>query len=139
MPQSQTRYLTTVIMGGRLIPGNWSMSGGRVTAESIPDRTPGVPFPAAAGGDKTIEAVTFGTRVNLAQHTDELRTYIANQAGVEDNTSVNRKPLDKNGNPFGKGRTWVGTLTSAPEEETDPNAENELSEWELEMQPSRVA
>jgi hypothetical protein len=136
MSQSQTRYLVTFIAGGQRVPLNWALSGGRPTGEAMMDRSPGAKYPNAGGGDKTIEPITLRARVNIGQLTDAERTRVNNLVMVENACSVNRKPLDINGNPFGKGNTWVGTLTAGFSEDSDPNADGENAEVEVELQPS---
>jgi len=138
MPQSQTRYLVTWIAGGQQVPGNWALSGGKVLSEAIMDRAPTDVFPNASGGDKTIEQVTLKARVDVTKLTDSERTRINGLVGVENAHTVNRRPL-VNGVPFGKGRTWTGTMTQGLEEESDPNADNEPAEVEAIIQPSRVS
>jgi hypothetical protein len=139
MSQSQTRYLVTFLAAGRQVPGNWAMSGGRPTGEAIMDRAPGAEYPNASGGDKSLEPITLRARVEIAQLTDAERTRVNGLVMVDNACTVNRKPLDRNGNPFGKGDTWIGTLTSGLAEETDPNADGEPAEVEVEIQPSRKA
>lgn len=138
MPQLQSRYLTTVIAGGRNLGPFSTFSGGEVQADSVPDRTPGAEYPEQSGGEKTISDVVVTRRIKLGRDTPDLRRYLRGLVGVTNAMVVGQKELDSNGNPVGSGDTYTGTLTSMTPTESDVNSTNEPSMLSLTVAPSNV-
>lgn len=137
MPQTQSRYLTTVIVGGRDIGAFATYSGGGVAAEVVLDRAPGAEFPTASGADKTIAEITVTRPVEILRDTAELEAYLDRYVGMTDAVTVGRKPYDADGNPYGPGRTRIGTLTAVNPTDSDVNSQGERTSLELVIQPSR--
>lgn len=134
----QSGFLTTVRVGSRTLPPAYTWSGGEVTNEAVADRAPGQQFPSAVPGLKTLTSVTVGWTFDPAIWTDAVIADLFSQVDKENTVSASRKPKDANGAVFGKGRTFVGTLTAVREPDTDSNAA-ERAVIELEFQPSSVS
>lgn len=141
MPQTQSQYITTVVAnppGGtvRTIGTFTTFSGGGVTAEVVPDRGPLDDYPTQAGAERAIAEITVGRRVDTARDTAELEDYLASLVGTTNAFTIQRKPVVKK-NPFGKGTTWVATLTAMNPTDSDNNSTGDATSLELVFAPSR--
>jgi hypothetical protein len=136
MSQTQSQYIVSVIAAGRPIGTFTSFSGGGVTGETVPDRGPLDEFPTQSGGEKTLAEITVGRRVDPSRDTDELGDYLDSLVMVTDAITIQRKQV-VNRNPFGKGSTWVGTLTAVNPTDSDNNSASEATNLELVVSPSR--
>jgi hypothetical protein len=136
MPQTQSNYITSVIIGGRDVGWFTSFSGGGVSGETVPDRAPGQEYPTQSGGDKTLDPITLGRAVDPARDTDELEDFFASMVQSTDQVTIQRKKLI-NKVPFGKGTTWIGTLTAVNPTDSDNNSASERTNFEIVVAPSR--
>lgn len=136
--QLQSRYTTTVIAGGRNLGAFATFAGGEVQSDTVPDRSPGVEYPEAAGGEKTISDVTVTRRIKLGRDTPELRRYLRGLVGVTNAMVVAQRENDANGNPLATGDTYTGTLSTMTPAESDLNSTGEPSILSLTIAPSNV-
>lgn len=141
MSQTQSQYIVTLTAnppGGQPRSlGTWTeFSGGGLTAEVVPDRGPLDDTPQQSGAERTIAEVTLGRRVDASRDTDELDIYLDSLVGVTNALTVQRKKV-VNKNPFGAGRTWVGTLTANNPPDSDNNSTGDAATHQLTVAPSR--
>lgn len=137
--QLQTKYLTTVIAGGRDIGPFATFTGGAVASEAVPDRSPGDEFAEQSGGEKTIGDVTVTRRIKLGRDTPELRRYLRGLVGVTNAMVVGQRDVDADRNPLTTGDTYTGTLTDMTPAESDLNSSAEPSILSLTIAPSNVS
>lgn len=132
--QLQSRWLTTLVVGGRTFRFQ-TFTGGGVTSAAVSSRAPGEQYPAQGSGEREIAAITLGRDYDVAVD-DDMVDHLQRFIDTEDAATVQRQPLDSDRNPFGRKRTWTGKLTGIPEPDSDTNSPDGKSVVTVEMQPS---
>jgi hypothetical protein len=133
----QSGFLTNIRAGSRGLPDTTTWSGGEVAAGIVEDRSPGAEFPDAVGALKTISPVTVQWSFDPVVFSDQVISELFALVGKDNAITATRKPKDANGNPYGKGRTYVGTLSAVREPDTDATT-GDRAPFEVEFQPSSV-
>lgn len=137
--QLQSRWLATLNVGGRSFGAFMTFAGGHVTAEAVSSRPPAAEFARKGGSEKEIAEITIGRDYDITVDTDEAMAYLRRWVRIEDAVTVNRRPLDKDRNPYGKGRTWTGVLTAVNEPESDTNSTADKAQLTLTIEPANVS
>lgn len=133
----QSSFLNSARVGTRNLPAPQTWDGGDIEGESTPDRSPGQRFPSAVPGEDTITPVTLTWMYDPTVWTDAIVAELRNQRRVENAVTATQKAKDANGAAFGKGSTYVGTMTAFRLPQNDSNS-SDRAVVTLEFQPTSV-
>jgi hypothetical protein len=132
----QDQYSVTFICDGRAFGVYDSLSGGAVTAEETKHRPGGMGRQESYGGPASTENVTF-SRVFKRGRDTELLHFLMSRVG-KGRCTVNRQPLDSDGNAFGDPLVYTGILNGVTPGEVDSNS-SDPDMYELEVSTDGVA
>jgi hypothetical protein len=134
----QNRFIVTVTVAGVGALGTFmTFAGGDVSNDAQVDRPDGI-NPQSIAGPVNYANITVTRTYDLARETADMLAQLDNAGRTHAGMSVGRTGRDANGNPKGRGRTYVGNVIRVKGADVDANSTDRAT-VEIEMQVSGVA
>jgi hypothetical protein len=134
----QNRFLVTATVAGVGALGAFmTFAGGDVSNDAQVDRPDGI-SPQSIAGPVNFANVTITRTFDIDRETAALLSQLDQAGRTHAGISVGKTPRDTNGNPKGRGRTYVGNVIRVKGADVDANSTDRAT-VEIEMQVSGVA
>jgi hypothetical protein len=113
-------WLVSVTVGGRNLGTFDGSTGGKLVGQSTKWRDGGMGPQSSHGGPPEREDMTCTRRYDFDRD-HPIIGFLESMVGKADQASISRQPLDPEGIPYGRPRTYSGTLNGVDSPETDSN------------------
>lgn len=130
-PTRQDTFLLTVTLNGQSM-GIWDKkTGGEVDSNELKYQPGGMVPPISLGGQKVTGNLTLQREYDRVDDHDKINTWF-NAVG-HGKVSVHQRPLDFQGNPYGRAIVWNGILKKAQPPDVDSEGGTNAALYEIEV------